>query len=230
MNQTIAMGTVLMRTNYGEADRILTVLTPNHGKIRLLAKGVRKSKSKMAGGIELFSVAEISYIKGKGDLHTLTSSRLKHHYSQIAKNIDRTMLGYDLIKLLNKTTEDEPGSEYYELLQQVLLALDDDHVDVSLIKLWFYAQLLDLAGHSPNLQTDTDGNKLQSDKTYLFSYDDMTFTANPNGTFMARDIKFLRLVFSRNTPLTLQKIENINTLLPACLQLVQTVVPNHIKM
>ena len=44
---------VLRRTNYGEADRILNIITPN-GKISAIAKGARKEKSKLAGGIEMF--------------------------------------------------------------------------------------------------------------------------------------------------------------------------------
>ena len=69
---------VLKRSNYREADRILRVITPDRGKISLIAKAVRKPKSKLAGGIELFSVNEISYIEGKSDLSTLVSSRASH--------------------------------------------------------------------------------------------------------------------------------------------------------
>ncbi|MCA9348456.1 DNA repair protein RecO, partial [Candidatus Saccharibacteria bacterium] len=57
---------ILRRINYGEADRILTMLTSDFGKIRLIAKGVRKQKSRMAGGLELFGVSEINFIKGRG--------------------------------------------------------------------------------------------------------------------------------------------------------------------
>lgn len=230
MKQIVTQAIVLARTNYGEADRILTVLTPDHGKRRLLAKGVRKSKSKMAGGIELFSVAEISYIQGKGDIDTLTSSRLGKHYDGIAKHIERTMTGYDLLKLLNRSTEDQPEAEYFTLLQQLLVSLHDHTVNLDVVRLWFYAQLLQMAGHAPNLQTDTSGTKLDPNKTYLFSYEDMAFTDHPNGTFTAKDIKFLRLLFGRNQPEVLQKIADISVLLPASMQLVRTVVPNHIKM
>jgi DNA repair protein RecO (recombination protein O) len=230
VKQVITTGIVLARTNYQEADRIITVLTPDQGKIRLLAKGVRKSKSKMAGGIELFSVAEISFIWGKGDISTLTSSRLKHHYVHIAKDITRTMLGYDLIKLLNKTIEDEPEPEYFELLQAALEALNDNSITQDVIKLWFYAQLLRLAGHSPNLQSDTTDHALDQSQTYIFSYDDMAFTAHHSGSFTADYIKLLRLVFGGNPPHILQQVGGIQNLVPACLQLVQTILPNHLRV
>ena len=125
MNQIQTTGIILSRTDYGEADRIITVLTPNQGKLRLMAKGVRKSNSKLAGGIELFSVSQLSYIKGRGEISTLVSTRLVKHYGNIVKNIDRVQLGYSIIKMLNKTTEDQPEEAYFELLQKGFEALDE---------------------------------------------------------------------------------------------------------
>src|ERR1700752_4542275 len=107
IKQTITSAIVLSRTSYQEADRILTLLTPDYGKLRVLAKGVRKSKSKMAGGIELFSIAEIGFIRGKGEMGTLTSSRLIKHFGTIVQDITRTTAGYEIIRVLNKTTEDQ---------------------------------------------------------------------------------------------------------------------------
>ena len=147
MKQIVTTGIVLARTNYGEADRILTLITPEYGKLSLMAKGVRRIKSKLAGGIELFSVSDITFIRGRSDLGTLISARLIKHYRTIVKDIGRTMLGYDLIKLLNKATEDEPESEYFTLLEQAFEALDDPTIDQNLIRLWFTMQLLRLGGY-----------------------------------------------------------------------------------
>src|SRR5205085_581911 len=121
----LSSGIVLSRTNYGEADRILTLLTPDHGKLRLMARGVRKVKSKLAGGIELFSVSDITFIRGRGEMGTLISTRLVKHYGKIVQHIDRVQLGYELIKLLNTATEDRPEADYFELLQQAFAALDE---------------------------------------------------------------------------------------------------------
>jgi len=83
VNQIVTTAIVLSRLNYGEADRIITVITPDNGKLRLMAKGVRRVKSKLAGGIELFIVSSLTFIKGKGDIGTLVSSRLQTHFSSI---------------------------------------------------------------------------------------------------------------------------------------------------
>lgn len=229
MKQTVTRAIVLARTNYQEADRILTFLTPEQGKVRALAKGVRKSKSKMAGGIELFSVSEIGYIKGKGELCTLTSSRLIKHYGTIVQDIERTMLGYDLIKLLNKVTEDHPEPEYFDLLIDAFTALDTASVHQDIVRLWFYAQLLRIAGYTPSLRQDSTGKPLQQDGSYAFDYDDMAFVPRPDGTYGADHIKFLRLTFSGNKPEVLQQIKGVDKLLQACLQLVQATLPNHIR-
>ena len=58
------LGYVLRRTNYGEADRILNIIT-RQGKISAIAKGVRKSKSKLAGNIEIFSLIDFNIHQGK---------------------------------------------------------------------------------------------------------------------------------------------------------------------
>lgn len=198
MNQLVTDGIILGRTNYGEADRILTLLTPDHGKLRLLAKGVRRVKSKLAGGIELFSVSTITFVQGRGDLGTLISTRLVKHYSNIVQDLDRTMLGYDFIKQFNKATEDHPEPAYFMLLRQSFEALDDSSIPQRLVRFWFGAQLLQLAGHTPNLQTDSSGQKLQADQLYDFDFESMSFRLRPSGHFNADHIKFLRLAFSNH--------------------------------
>src|ERR1700691_3575599 len=114
MKPLLTQGIVLKRVNYGEADRIVTFLTPERGKLSLMARGVRKVKSKLAGGIELFSVSDLTFIEGRRDIGTLISSRLETHYGSIIKNIDRVQLGYELIELLNRATEDHPESAYFD--------------------------------------------------------------------------------------------------------------------
>jgi DNA repair protein RecO (recombination protein O) len=230
MNQLNTTGIILTRTDYGEADRIITLLTPDYGKLCLIAKGVRRIKSKLAGGIELFSVSNISFIKGRGDIGTLVSTRLLKHYGRIVQDIERVQLGYELIKLLNKITEDEPEPEYFTLLDQAFSALDDASLHLKLVEGWFYAQMLRHGGFTPNLSTDTVGHKLDASKKYNFSFDDSVFFASPNGQFTANHIKLLRLVFSGNQPNALQKVRGINELLPVCLPLAQTMLHQHLNV
>lgn len=212
MKQLVTSAIILGRTDYGEADRIITLLTPDYGKLTLLAKGVRRVKSKLAGGIELFSVSEITFIKGRGAVGTLVSTRLVKHYDRIVTNLDRTMLGYELIKKLNKATEDEPEEEYFDLMRAAFEALNDPDLDATLIALWFSMQLLRLGGYTPNLQTDTEGARLDAAGTYIFSFDNSAFTPRSDGQFTAKHIKFLRLGFEGHPPRALAQIQGVKQL------------------
>lgn len=230
MKQLLTKGIVLNRTDYGEADRILTILTPDQGKLRLIARGVRKAKSRLAGGIELFSTTDLTYMNGRGEIGTLISARLIEYYSTIVKDIDRVQLGYELIKMLNRATEDQPEAEYFDLLEQAFYALDDAAIDANLIRLWFESRLLYLAGHSPNLRTDTAGQKLDVANTYNFDFETMAFTPRQGGNFNAAHIKTLRLLFSHNQPKALNQVEGLNALLTDLTPLVRTMLTSYIRI
>lgn len=222
--QIVTQGIVLSRTDYQEADRILTVLTPDHGKLRLIAKGVRRPKSKLAGGIELFSINDITVLPSQRELKTLISSRLYKHYGSIVKDIQRTMLGYDLLKRINKTTEDEPEEAYYSLLALALESLNDFDVSMDLLELWFSLQLLRINGHSPNLRADTEGQPLDAQATYVFELDSMAFRHQNNGPYNANHIKLLRLAVGSGDVLVLKQIKNTENYLPDTLSLAKNIL------
>jgi DNA repair protein RecO (recombination protein O) len=68
-------GIVLRRVNYGEADRILTVLTRGHGKVGVIARGVRKAGSRMAAQTDLFERSRMQLAEGRGELLVLTQAQ-----------------------------------------------------------------------------------------------------------------------------------------------------------
>lgn len=230
MKQLTAIGIVLSRVDYAEADRIITFLTPEHGKVRVMAKGVRKQKSKLAGGIELFSVSDITYVLGRGTLHTLVASRLQSHFGNIVKDLDRTMFGYEMLKILTKVLEDEGGIEFYDLLVQHLQALDNVSVPKNLAEISFLLHLMKLLGHLPNLTHDVKGNPLPKEGNFQFSIDDMAFFAMPQGPFTQNHVKLLRLT-SYNQPealLTIKQLDMyVDDLSPLVRQMSQQYVVNY---
>lgn len=230
MKQLVSPAIILARTDYGEADRILTLLTPEFGKLRVLAKGVRRVKSKLAGGIELFSVSTITFIQGRASsgLGTLVSTRLVRHYGRIVQDLERTMLGYELIKQLNKVTEDEAEPAYFDLLQQVFEALDDAGIPLPVIHFWFQTQLLRLGGHTPNLQTDAAGIKLEPGRQYDFTFENMCFSARERGRFSTDHIKFLRLSFAGHLPKILAQVQGSAALVETLAPLVNVMTQNQI--
>ena len=100
---------VLRRTDYGEADRILQLLTPE-GKRSVIAKGVRKEKSKLAGGIELFSVSEVVIHEGKTELGVLTSAKLMEYYDAFVKDIELIEMGGAMMKSVSARAEQVEAS------------------------------------------------------------------------------------------------------------------------
>lgn len=232
MKQFVSSGIILTRTDFGEADRIITFLTLDQGKVRAIAKGVRKAKSKLAGGIELFSVSHITLIVGRGEINTLISTRLIKHYGDIVKDLERTNIGYELIKIINKATEDHPEEVYFKLLKESFEALNDQTVNPQITALWFKMQLLKHGGHTPDLRTDKSGKKLQRGRAYKFQLENMRFEpaeGRRRGTFNSSQIQFLRLGFSHNSPKTLQRVEGVESLVKACQPLVQAMLAAHVR-
>ena len=198
MRQQTSPAIVLRRTNYGEADRIVTFLTPI-AKVKAIVKGVRRSKSKLARGIELFSESTITFLQTQGDLQRIISTRLETHWDGIVGDLQRMMFGYEAMKLMDTIIEDEAERDYYELLRDTLAILGEAEVSLSGIKTWFYLRLLKLQGREPNLHTDQRGAKLIDDELYGFSAEEMCFYSSPNGTFRTEHIKLLRLLASHKS-------------------------------
>lgn len=187
---------VLRRTNYGEADRIVQLLTPT-GKQSVMAKGVRREKSRLAGGIELFAICDVVIGKGKGDLGILTSARLVQFYRHIMEDYDRMQFAYAVIKLITKASEmvDEP--EWYDVLSEVLMGLDAHSLQLELVQSWFYLRYAALLGHELNAYLDTNGEKLLADGTYRYDETDQGFRTVSGGEIGADHIKLLRLIATK---------------------------------
>ncbi len=212
MKQNVTSAIILRRINYGEADRILTVITPDYGKVSLLAKGVRKSKSRLAGGLELFSVTTIGYIDGKSDLKTVISTQLVRYYGKIVDNVGITMLAYEFLRLVDVHTQDSCDSDYFTLLENGLQSLTEytDHPDI--VYVWFVHRLLQLGGSGLNLERQVNGESFDEDTRYQFSFDDMGFQSQSNGKFSPKHIKFLRLLAKVSTPSNLIQVADAKQL------------------
>ncbi len=96
---------VLKRRDYGEADRLLTVFTPNHGKLVLLGKGVRKTQSRKAGHVELFTHSTLLVAKGRTwDL--VTQAETVEPFLPLRESLLRTSYGYYVAELLDGFTQE----------------------------------------------------------------------------------------------------------------------------
>jgi len=225
MRQITTPAIILRRTNYGEADRIVSFLTPT-GKLNALVKGVRRSKSKMAGGIELFSESTVTFIETKGDLARIISTRLNVHWDSIVGDLQRMMFGYEAMKLMDKIIEDDAEPEYYELLKSVLSGLSDLRIALDAIEIWFYIRLLKLQGHGLNLKSDTTGKSLDGETLYSFSIESMCFSPSNNGQFRPEHIKFLRLCTTQSSSF-LKQVKGLKDLTTGLKPLMKQLIIQH---
>lgn len=203
---------VLRRTNYGEADRILQLLTPDNGKIAVMAKGVRREKSKLAGAVELFAISDLTVVPGKGDIWTLTGAKMDTFFAHIMADYERIQFAYEVIKQVSKATEQVSDPSYYTLLTTALASLDDPTISLDITSSWFWLQLAILEGQGLNLSTDVNGMKLVEDQNYTFDVESMAFAFHENGEFTTEHIKLLRLL-SAQSPVVVSKVKGITPLL-----------------
>ncbi len=220
-------GIILRRIDYGEADRIITMLTDGYGKIRVMAKGVRKSKSKLAGGIELFSVSEIHFIKGRSDIGTLVSTRMIRNYGNIVKNLERTEQAYAMLKAIDKTLEDETGQDYFAVLNESLAALDELGLPSLLAELSFGMRIMQLMGTVPDFSTDSSGKRLDPEGKYEFDFESVAFRSEPEGPFGKNHLKVLKLL-AFNAPQALAQVQGIDNYLKDVSPLVRALTAQYI--
>jgi len=147
-------GVVLRVTKLGEADRIVTVLTRRTGRVRAVAKGVRRTKSRFGGRLEPFSHVDLQLYAGRNlDIVTQAES-LDAFGSAIAADYPRYTAATAIVETVERLTseEREPSLKLYLLLVSVLRALAGTDRDPSLLLDAFLVRSMSLAGWAPALQ------------------------------------------------------------------------------
>jgi len=210
---------VLRRVNYGEADRIVDLITPT-GRHSAIAKGSRREKSKMAGGIELFSLSDVVIRRKKEDgLGILSSVRLVEFFGQsILSDWDRLELAGEIVREVAKRSSGVTGAEtsdenaFFTITEQSLRALSDStHID--LIRAWFRLQLLQAAGDPINLHRDSSGDKLEQDQNYSWDIASSALALDGCGDIGTDQIKIMRLIMTSKLSLV-DKIPDAHLIWP----------------
>lgn len=158
---------VIRRSDFGEADRVLTLLTPN-GKRRVVAKGVRKTTSRLAGHIELFTHATMLLAVGR-NLDIVTQSAIRENFDQLRGDLERIGAAYYAAELVDRMTEDEDeNTRAFELLVGTLRALDATR-SIGLVLRHYELHLLDALGYRPQLHHCAVCQELLGEDTRHFS-------------------------------------------------------------
>jgi len=166
---------VLRRTDFGEADRLLTVFTPERGKLRLIAKGARKPLSRKSGHVELFSHSQFLVAQGR-DLDIITQADTVEPFVLLRKDLLRTTYAYYVAELADAfTAEHDENQPLFDLLRDAFgwLCTADD---LPLLARYYELHLLGLVGYQPQLFVCGGCRKpLEPEVSYLSAADGGVF-------------------------------------------------------
>lgn len=141
-------GIVLARRNYGEADRILVVYSKDSGRLSLIAKGIRRPKSRKRGHLEIFSRIEFQARAGRG-LDLMTEVEVVDDFKDLRKSLKKISLAYYICEVVGKIThENEKNEELFNLILSFLNRLKRE-TQLRNLRLEFLNELLTLMGYWP---------------------------------------------------------------------------------
>lgn len=230
MRNQVTTGIVLRRTDYGEADKIVLALTKTAGKVSFYVRGARKPKSKLAGGIQLFTVSEYTFMPGKKDLATLVSARMSEEFHDILHDYDATMYAYALLKAVDSLTEDSADEQYFEFTRAALEGLASGGIPFAAVQFWASMRLLTLASATPNLLTDTNNDALVEGINYRFDIDAMSFLPFDGGPYHSQHIKLFRLSISAEHPAVIKRVQVDESVLIECQELSRLMVAQNLQI
>ena len=143
---------VLRRLDYGEADRILTLLTREHGKLAAIAKGSRRAKARSGSGLDLFTRSQMMLAKGR-NLDVVAQSERRGDTRNISGDLVRTAYACLVAEVADKVLEDRhPVDDVFELVAITLDRLNAPERVARADAAWFLMRILELLGYQPQLQ------------------------------------------------------------------------------
>lgn len=143
-------GIVLRRSDFGEADRLLTLFSREYGKIRAIAKGARKPQSRKTGHVELFMRTRFLIAEGR-TLDIVTQAEMVEGYNQLRDDLVRTTYASYAVELLDRFTADEDRNpQMYDLLSDMLRWLARTN-NLLVAARYYELHLLSLLGYRPQL-------------------------------------------------------------------------------
>jgi DNA repair protein RecO (recombination protein O) len=156
-------GFIIKIVNRGEADQLFTIYTKDFGKIEVLGKAIRKIKSKLRGGAQLFYLSEIEFIQGK-TYKTLTSAILINNFFNLRYNLEKIEIAELIFNLLDNLIKgEEADQKIWELLNGVLILLNDGQKIKPeknlLFYYYFFWNFIFLLGYQPELKKFSIGKE-----------------------------------------------------------------------
>src|SRR5512141_2523963 len=139
---------VLSRFDLGEADRVLTLITPQYGKLKAIAKGIRRPTSRLGGSLEPFAELTLSMARGR-TFDVVTQVSVGHAWLRLRDSLESTATAWYLAELADRSLEERHAAEpVYALLRRAYELLDAG-MHPGRVARWFEMHLLDELGQRP---------------------------------------------------------------------------------
>lgn len=141
---------IIKRTDVGEADRLLTLYTPDRGKLHAVAKGARKPSSRKTGHVELFNYASLLIALGR-DIDIITQADTLDAFMPLRSSLDRLSYAYYFAEMVDRFTEEQ--EENYALFDLLLRGFHwlEKSDQLTLTARYFELRMLDVLGYRPQL-------------------------------------------------------------------------------
>jgi DNA repair protein RecO (recombination protein O) len=145
-------GVVLRSIKLGEADKIVTIMTQGSGKVRAVAKGIRKTTSRFGGRLEPFTHVNLMLYRGRGSLDTVTQAEILSPHRALRDDLALFAAGETMLEAVDKVAEEhEKNLRLVLLLLGGLRALEARPSDPTAVAESFLLKLLSLSGFHPSL-------------------------------------------------------------------------------
>ena len=141
---------VLNSKSFGEADRILTLLTYERGKVRAVARGARRPRNRLAAVTQPISHVEVQIMEGN-QLDTLNQGQLINTYRFLKEDLDKLSYATYLAELFEKATEGATELRDYFVLLLTALEIVQNFENLKLTRFFIEAKLIVLQGYAPSL-------------------------------------------------------------------------------
>lgn len=127
MNRNLSSEAIVLYTkSFSEADKLITVYSKNFGKLTLIAKGVKKLKSRKRGSLEPFSIIKFSAIKVHG-MPIMTEAEVLDNLSEFRTSLQKVSVAYFFVEVVYRSTQDEePHIQIFDLLRKSLNRLKSE--------------------------------------------------------------------------------------------------------
>ena len=153
MKQIKVNGIIIAENNMGDFDKMLTILTPNLGKIGCSARGARKPKSLLLSGTQFLCFGEYMLFKG-GETYTLNSCETIELFYNIRTDLDKLTYASYITKIINDvTTENQNSYNTLKLFLNTLYTISETDKDLDFITSIFKLRILKILGFAPNINT-----------------------------------------------------------------------------